>query len=1286
MANTKPLKDYFGENSRRATAQKTRDDLKDENFESYKVINASEELENLVEPKVDYSEPSKFVTYGSAEEYYSSGIKNIYNSYPYDGSKYEKIQWHLTSSGLDNYLFNNEYPRTTGHVAISHNGWGTTEATDEGGKYALPTDKEYITVFGGPNKDPDSNTLAKLFPEFGGKSNVIDASENREANLTLGGTAGNTIEFWMKKDDFVASGQQEIVFDMWASGSTQGTSDYGRMCVYLNNNVTDPVLGLAYISGTVGIQDTFATTTTSSIADGNWHHYAISINANAGTADLYLDGYWKEQISGAPIGEVTGAMVANIGAYYEARPADGLALSSGFEEGFWSSTAAEISPLSAEADPPTVWEEDASGNLMPQASPTGNSIWDLDGSGDLMPDGDIDVSPFPVIKPGWCKLSASLDEFRFWKAERSGEDIGINWNTQVYGGTNTDDANTDLGVYFKFNEGITQVASYDSTVLDYSGRISNGTWTGYASGARSTTSAMVAASAATTEFRDPIIYSIHPDVESLLTSKQATGLEYDQQNNSSIYNSLPMWIREEDSSQQNALKLTQVMSSYLDTLQNQITEVKNIKSVSYPSGSEKPYNFVKRNVQNLGFDTVDFFVDANVLERFMDRNEKEDFENNLNDTKNLIYQNIYNNLSFIMSSKGTEKSFRNLARCFGIDEKLLKLKVYSNNEEYGLEDRYENRTMKKRMASFADPTRFDATIFQTTSSTAPNQSYISAGGDFGNLHGSTIEADIIFPEQKTPSSAFYFDTPFTKSSLFGAKEASSDDFTWAATDNVDLQVYAIREQKNSANAYFQLTSSQLGINLTSSIYGDVYNNERWNFAVKVKNPTLDVTTSDNYVIEFQGVNAAGDRINNSFSLSAEITSTQATDFHASGKRIYAGAYRTNFTGSVVDNADTLVSSIRYWEKHLSDDEITSHAKDAKNFGLKDPNRPLFLAENDMPTIDTLKLHWDFELVSTSDSSGLFNVLDLSSGSADKVSLYGDFGNNHDGTGYGFPASSTEVVDIEYVDTLIRTNPEVSNGSDMVKVLTNSAEIREEKSNPTNHVFAVEKSLYETISDEMIRYFSTEKDFASLYLSAADKYKAQHAEMITMRRDFFEKMENNPNPEEFYDYFKWIDDAIVSMLRQQLPAGAEVINGSANIIESHVLERSNVEHKVPTYAVSSSLPPIGVVKSGHDLGTGSGLFGEEKEFNGSFWDSRAFTGLPLLISSGDANVDSDRLRILNVVNNVPKTVSTLQTSEQTSAIYKKSTADEVEQDSIANADSLTSFKVGENKVKYLFKVE
>ncbi len=91
---------------------------------------------------------------------------------------------------------------------------------------------------------------------------------------------------------------------------------------------------------------------------------------------------------------------------------------------------------------------------------------------------------------GWGKLSGSIDEFRYWKTERTDREIGRNWWTYVGGGTNTDDANTDLGVYYKFNEGITTTSSADSIVLDYSGRVSNGTWVGYSSVSRNTGSAI----------------------------------------------------------------------------------------------------------------------------------------------------------------------------------------------------------------------------------------------------------------------------------------------------------------------------------------------------------------------------------------------------------------------------------------------------------------------------------------------------------------------------------------------------------------------------------------------------------------------------------------------------------------------------------------------------------------------------------------------------------------------------------------------------------------------------
>ena len=148
---------------------------------------------------------------------------------------------------------------------------------------------------------------------------------------------------------------------------------------------------------------------------------------------------------------------------------------------------------------------------------------------------------------GSGKLSGSLDDFRFWKTRRTSKEIGRYWFTSnLGGGTNTDTANLDLGVYYKFNEGITGDATDDVVVLDYSGRISNGTWTGYpGSTARNTGSAIVSASAGT-EDQDPIIYSTHPRVTALATELQLSGSTWDYENNSSLFYTMPSWIIDED--------------------------------------------------------------------------------------------------------------------------------------------------------------------------------------------------------------------------------------------------------------------------------------------------------------------------------------------------------------------------------------------------------------------------------------------------------------------------------------------------------------------------------------------------------------------------------------------------------------------------------------------------------------------------------------------------------------------------------------------------------------------
>ena len=47
---------------RRSSQAKTQQDLEEDNLESAKLITAENELESKIEPRLDYSDPSTFVT------------------------------------------------------------------------------------------------------------------------------------------------------------------------------------------------------------------------------------------------------------------------------------------------------------------------------------------------------------------------------------------------------------------------------------------------------------------------------------------------------------------------------------------------------------------------------------------------------------------------------------------------------------------------------------------------------------------------------------------------------------------------------------------------------------------------------------------------------------------------------------------------------------------------------------------------------------------------------------------------------------------------------------------------------------------------------------------------------------------------------------------------------------------------------------------------------------------------------------------------------------------------
>jgi len=491
------------------------------------------------------------------------------------------------------------------------------------------------------------------------------------------------------------------------------------------------------------------------------------------------------------------------------------------------------------------------------------------GSPSLHLTGTLDATVGATSLPlhiGDGKLSGSLDEIRLWKTTRNAKEVGQNYFHDVGGGGNTDttkvnnDHPLELSLYYKFNEGNTGTSSVDSVVLDYSGRLTDGVWVGYASTSRATGSAIIESGVAN-EAGSPIIYSTHPSVVSYKSEKTVSGSAYDAENISSMYNMLPQWISDDDAANGLVIrKLMQIMSSYLDTLHAQITAISELQDGSYVSGSNaKPNPFSKRNLISYGFDIPETFIDPGVIEEIYSKDNERIYEDKLFNLKNLIFQNIFNNLNYINKSKGTEKSFRNLFRCFGVDNELVRLNMYADNQEYEIKENYETAQAKRNtidLSGYKDGTSRQGVIYTFAD---PAKDTVETG-DFGFIPSSsnayipiTFENQFQFPKY-VPFGNGHLDS-LSRASLFGVHSASTTttDTTIPASD-LNFKVYADTNTNNKTQFVLETNIDSIG-SLTSPFYEDVYDNTNWTFAVSVKPNEYpfapEITSSNTFNLDHQ---------------------------------------------------------------------------------------------------------------------------------------------------------------------------------------------------------------------------------------------------------------------------------------------------------------------------------------------------------------------------------------------------------------------------------------------------
>ena len=98
------------------------------------------------------------------------------------------------------------------------------------------------------------------------------------------------------------------------------------------------------------------------------------------------------------------------------------------------------------------------------------------------------------------------------------------------------------------------------------------------------------------------------------------GIAHDQNNTSNLFFTMPTWIIEQDENTGGQLKqLTQIISSYFDTLYAQISTLSKVKDIGYTSGSNKPFPYGERLLESLGFEAPELFANASVLAQVLQK-------------------------------------------------------------------------------------------------------------------------------------------------------------------------------------------------------------------------------------------------------------------------------------------------------------------------------------------------------------------------------------------------------------------------------------------------------------------------------------------------------------------------------------------------------------------------------------------------------------------------------------------------------------------------------------------
>jgi hypothetical protein len=141
------------------------------------------------------------------------------------------------------------------------------------------------------------------------------------------------------------------------------------------------------------------------------------------------------------------------------------------------------------------------------------------------------------------------------------------------------------------------------------------------------------------------------------------------------------------------------------------------------------------------------------------------------------------------------------------------------------------------------------------------------------------------------------------------------------------------------------------------------------------------------------------------------------------------------------------------------------------------------------------------------------------------------------------------------------DPENIISSNLINILETNDDYYTKDARPEKFFFAIETSMYDIISKNILNFFGSIIEFNNLVCAPLTEYSMKYKDLDYFRRIFFNKVQNNIDLEKYVNVYKWIDDTLDGILFNLIPASANSSDKSRTVIENHILSRNKVRKQI-----------------------------------------------------------------------------------------------------------------------------